>query len=139
MLACLIIVRCKSPIVRARTYVFSYSFMLTYCSQAGLGPMFGYPVVSADTEGNNVLNKGSSAGGATAAVASHLESVGASTSPNTDSVNVAAAQVQYLQAIIQQAGFPFSFSPGHLMPPTMPPTTGHMAQQQVCIFINFCC
>lgn len=101
--------------------------------QAGLGPMFGYPV-SADTEGNNVLNKGSSAGGATAAVASHLESVGASTSPNTDSVNVAAAQVQYLQAIIQQAGFPFSFSPGHLMPPTMPPTTGHMAQQQATQF-----
>eukprot|EP00250_Pteridium_aquilinum_P001902 c12110_g1_i1 orf=2-4231(-) len=97
--------------------------------QAGLGPMFGYPLgapsgVSAEAGVNNALNKCSS--GAGAAAASCPVSVGASTgaSPNTDSVN--AAQVHYLQAMIQQAGFPFSFRPGQLMPPT----SGQMTQQQ---------
>ncbi|MCO5597649.1 hypothetical protein L7F22_051730 [Adiantum nelumboides] len=104
--------------------------------EAGSGSASGYTpaaYINANSEGNTTLHKGIS-GGATNVPSASSDLVGASivAASNAQSVTTTAAQVQYLQAIIQQAGFPFPFSPGHMMPPTQ----GHLTQQQATPFLN---
>ncbi|MCO5567495.1 hypothetical protein L7F22_021188 [Adiantum nelumboides] len=104
--------------------------------EAGLGSASGYTpaaYINANLEGNTTLHKGIS-GGATNAPSASSDLIGASTvaASNAQPVTTTATQVQYLQAIIQQAGFPFPFSPGHMMPPTQE----HLTQQQATPFLN---
>ncbi|KAI5075232.1 hypothetical protein GOP47_0009308 [Adiantum capillus-veneris] len=98
----------------------------TMSAEAGLGSTSGYSAAahsSPSLEGHRGVS-----GGGTNAVGACPDLAGVSTgaAANPPSVTTTAAQVQYLQAIIQQAGFPFPFSPGHLVLPTQ----GHLAQQQ---------
>lgn len=84
--------------------------------------------------GSPITGPNTSAGGSVGAAA------GTGGAGNNNGVaNVAAAQAQMLQAMLQQNGFPFAFSQAHFGPPNYNGAAGHLGPPQVgpILFFSF--